>query len=220
MLGGPRNVPALAANLELPNFPMMIQQFLHDQHHDHADPLEFDPGTAPAFMGRVSTFSSASASFYAPSDLSGTGGMRREYIRATPTWRGGPARNDCIFVNMDSDHHDDGMMDGLTIARVLCFFSFRNRTSYFRCAVVHWFSYILDGRDPDTGMYIVAPSMDDDGTPDVSIIHIDSIFRAAHLIPVYGTNFLPREITAHHSYDVFRAYYVNKYADHHAFEIA
>ncbi|OJA15791.1 hypothetical protein AZE42_12497 [Rhizopogon vesiculosus] len=84
--GGPHNVPALAANLELPNFPMMIQQFLHDQHHDHADPLEFDPGTVPAFMGRVSTFSSTSASFYAPSDLSGTGGMRHEYIRATPTW--------------------------------------------------------------------------------------------------------------------------------------
>jgi hypothetical protein len=120
---------------------------------------------------------------------------------------------------MDSDANLNGM-DGLTIARVLCFFSFRDRTSYFKCAVVHWFSYILDGRDPDTGMYIVAPSMNDDDTPDVSVIHIDSIFRAAHLIPVYGTSLLPREITAHHSYDIFRAFYVNKYADHHAFEIA
>ncbi|KAG1733927.1 uncharacterized protein EDB91DRAFT_1057261, partial [Suillus paluster] len=54
----------------------------------------------------------------------------------------------------------------------------------------------------------------------VSVIHIDSIFRAAHLIPVYGTSLLPHEITAHHSYNIFCAYYVNKYTDNHAFEIA
>ncbi|KAG0700037.1 hypothetical protein DFH29DRAFT_983264 [Suillus ampliporus] len=180
--GGADNIPALAANLGLPNIPTMIQQFLHDQHHvTNTNPPEVDPATAPIFMGRVSTFSSVSASFYAPSDLSGTGGMRHEHIRATPTW---------------------------------------DRTSYFKCAVVHWFLYILNGRDPDTGMYIVAPSMNDNDTPGVSVIHIDSIFRAAHLIPVYGTSLLPHEITAHHSYDIFCAYYVNKYADHHAFEIA
>ncbi|KAG2742415.1 hypothetical protein P692DRAFT_20749556 [Suillus brevipes Sb2] len=46
------------------------------------------------------------------------------------------------------------------------------------------------------------------------------IIHAAHLIPLYGSNFLPRAITFHDSYNVFRTFYVNKYADHHAFEVA
>ncbi|KAG2029452.1 hypothetical protein BDR03DRAFT_936837 [Suillus americanus] len=193
------DVSALVLNLDLPDFPIMIQQFLYDQLHigDHEAP-DFDPVTAPAFMGQVSVFSSAAASFHAPSDLSGTGGMRHEHIWATTTWRGGPARNDCVFVSTNQEVNCG--LDGLAIARVLCFLGFN--------------------RDPDTGMYIVVPSTTDDGTLDISIIHIDCIFRAAHLIPIYGTNSLPRKITPHDSYNVFHAYYINKYADHHAFEIA
>jgi hypothetical protein len=211
--GGACDVPTLALALGLPEFPALIQQFLYDQLHlnDH-EHAAFDPATAPAFMGRVVIYSSAAASFYAPSDLSGTGGMRREHIRATTSWRGGPARNDCVFVSMN-DEVSCGL-DGLAVARVLCFFGLQYRGKYFQCAVVQWFSYVTDSRDPDTGMYIVTPS-----TNDVSIIHIDCIFRAAHLIPVYGNNFIPREITLHNSHNMFRAFYINKYADHHAFEI-
>ncbi|KAG2035207.1 hypothetical protein BDR03DRAFT_983812 [Suillus americanus] len=189
--GGACDVPTLTLALGLPEFPALIQQFLYDQlhlnNHEHA---AFDPATAPAFMGRVVIYSSAAASFYAPSDLSSTGGMRREHIRATTSWRGGPAQNDYVFISMNDE-----------------------------CAVVQWFSYVTDSHDPDTGMYIVTPSTNDNGTPDVSIIHIDCIFRAAHLIPVYGNNFIPREITLHNSHNMFRAFYINKYADHHAFEI-
>ncbi|KAG2121977.1 hypothetical protein DEU56DRAFT_746227 [Suillus clintonianus] len=67
-------------------------------------------------------------------------------------------------------------------------------------------------------MYVVAPATLEDDTPDISIIHIDCIFCAVHLIPVYGSNFLPRTITSDDSYDVFQSYFINKY-DHHAFEI-
>ncbi|KAG2116276.1 hypothetical protein DEU56DRAFT_974984 [Suillus clintonianus] len=217
--GGARDVSALALDLELPTFPTMLQQFLHDQIHiADPEPPVFDPATAPVFMGRVSLFSSAAASFYAPSDLSGTGGMRREQIRATHSWRGGPPRNDCVFINMN-DNLNCGM-EGLAVARVLRFFAFKYRTQYFQCAAVRWFSYTANGRDPDTGMFVVVPSINDDDTPDISIIHIDCIVRAAHLIPVYGANFVSRDITLHDSYNVFRAYYINKYADHHAFEVA
>ncbi|KAG1899333.1 uncharacterized protein F5891DRAFT_954015, partial [Suillus fuscotomentosus] len=52
------------------------------------------------------------------------------------------------------------------------------------------------------------------------IIHIDTIYCAVHLIPVYGTDFLSWELKFYHSYDAFQLYYVNNYADHHAFEIA
>ncbi|KAG1867516.1 hypothetical protein C8R48DRAFT_599508 [Suillus tomentosus] len=64
------------------------------------------------------------------------------------------------------------------------------------------------------GMHIVTPATTDDGTPNISIIHIDCIFCAAHLIPVYGANFIAHGTNLHDSY------YVNKYAYHHAFEIA
>ncbi|KAG1741478.1 uncharacterized protein EDB91DRAFT_1237140 [Suillus paluster] len=212
------NVRALSDELELPNFPQMIQQFLHDQvHAANPDPPVFDPTTALLFLWKVSNFNSTAASFYAPSDLSSTGGMRHEHIWAVPSWCGGAPRHDCVIVNMNTG---TDLMNGLPVARVLCFFSFNNRTSFFQCAVVHWFSHVLEERDPDTGMYVVSPStLDAVGTPDISIIHIDCIFHAAHLIPVYGSNFLPHAIATHDSYNVFRSYFINKYADHHAFEI-
>jgi hypothetical protein len=40
------------------------------------------------------------------------------------------------------------------------------------------------------------------------------------LIPVYGPDFIADNIEYFHSYDAFRSFYINKFADHHAFEIA
>ena len=70
------------------------------------------------------------------------------------------------------------------------------------------------------GMWIVHPGYNACHQPYISVINIDTIHCAAHLIPVYGTQEIPPKIGLHHSYGVFCAYYVNKYADHHAFEIA
>ncbi|KAI9568758.1 hypothetical protein HD554DRAFT_2021677, partial [Boletus coccyginus] len=50
-------------------------------------------------------------------------------------------------------------------------------------------------------------------------IHIESIYHAAHLIPVYGTDPILLEIKPHHSYNAFKSFYINKYTDHHSFEI-
>lgn len=87
MLGCSLNVTVLMLDLNLPTLPTMIQQFLHDQLHIGDDePPEFDPATAPSYMGRVSVFSLVAASFYAPSDLSGTGSMRCKHIQAMPSW--------------------------------------------------------------------------------------------------------------------------------------
>ncbi|KAG0692648.1 hypothetical protein DFH29DRAFT_985697 [Suillus ampliporus] len=194
--------------LDLPCLPFMIQEFIHDQHYsEDPNPPEFDLATAQVFLGKLTLFNSAAASFHAPSDLSGTGGMRHEHIRATPLWRVGEPRHDCIFVNMGVDF--DSPMNGLAVARVLCFFSFNYRTSYYPCAIVHWYSYIHEEHDPDTGMYVVTPTTTGDDVPDVSIIHVD----------FYGPDFIPK-ISPHNSYDMFNSYYVNRYADHHAFEIA
>jgi hypothetical protein len=53
-----------------------------------------------------------------------------------------------------------------------------------------------------------------------SVIHIDSILRTAHLIGVCGSSFILNNLTYTKSLQAFKNYYVNKYADHHAYEIA
>jgi hypothetical protein len=53
----------------------------------------------------------------------------------------------------------------------------------------------------------------------MGVIHVDSIVRGAHLIPVYGEDFVPRHITISNSLDYYSAYHVSKFADHHSHEI-
>lgn len=171
----------------------------------------------PSFGGRISTFNSASSRFYAPSDLSGVGGMHTEYIRSTPMWRSTGPRRDCVFVATDPE--ETGMR-AYDIARVLAFFSFTYQGVLYPCAAIRWFEKIGDAPDEDTGMWMVRPSTLTDHSCDFAVIHIDTIFRAAHLIPIYGDKEISRLIKPHDCYDAFRAFYVNKYADHHSFEFA
>ena len=69
-------------------------------------------------------------------------------------------------------------------------------------------------------MWMVQPAVTEDGLPDVSVIPLDCVIRAAHLLPIYGDTPIPDNVSHHNSLDAFVAFYVNKYADHHAFEIA
>jgi hypothetical protein len=67
---------------------------------------------------------------------------------------------------------------------------------------------------------MVEPEVNVDGNPLLAIVHIDCIYRAAHLIPAYRTSqYLSRSLTMHDTLDHFERFYINKYADHHAFEI-
>ena len=214
-----RTVAALAAELSLPQFSDLLARFLFSQlHPDNAhNPSEVPLTLCPKFDGRIHIFNSASSQFYAPSDLSGIGGMRREYIRAAPMCRWGHPHYDCIFVNTDANLEG---LRGMNVARVLTFFSFKCRGVSYPCAVVRWFDTVGDSPDEDTGMWVVRPAYCANNSPNISVIHIDTIYRAAHLIPVYGTRFVPPDLKHYQTYDFFRKFYVNKYADHHAFEIA
>ncbi|KAG1878456.1 hypothetical protein C8R48DRAFT_804965 [Suillus tomentosus] len=211
-----QTVPALAEELSIPRLPDLLAQFLFQQLHpdDHRDPCDVPLAECPRYLNKILVFNSASSRFYAPSDLSGSGGMRTEHIRSSPSWRNEHSRYDCVFVNTDSDLPG---MRGLEVARVRTFFSFKYRGNTYPCAVIHWFDKVGDTADEDTGMWIVSPA---GGASKHAVIHVDAIYRAAHLIPVYGMEFLPQGFKCHDSYDAFRTYYVNKYADHHAFEIA
>lgn len=164
-------------------------------------------------------FRSAKAEFYAPSDLSGIHGRRVEHIRATPTWNSGSSRYDTVFVNADSNLPG---MAGLLIARVFSFLSFKYGGTEYPCALIQWYSCVSDEADEATGMWVVEPDFND-GNPHLAIIHLDAILRAAHLIgrcrgPDAG--FLPRTVSAETALDYFDYFYVNKYVDHHAYEIA
>ncbi|KAG1737112.1 uncharacterized protein EDB91DRAFT_1347909 [Suillus paluster] len=204
-----RTVAELAVEVDVPHLRRLIRYFLFSQlfPNDPRDPED----------GKLYVFNSAAATFYAPSDPSGIGGMRCEQIRACPLWRNVYARNDCMFINTNPGTEG---MQGLEVARIKSFFSFKHDWELYPCALVHWFDKVGDCADEDTGMWIVHPSVHDDDSPNLAVIHIDTVYRAAHLIPVYGSDFIPDSLKYYHSYDAFRSFYVNKYADHHAFEIA
>lgn len=179
-------------------------------------PIEQCPVVDPDL--RLMVFHSATATFYAPSDLSGIGGMHRERIRATPSWHGGPSRYDCVFVENEPDLEG---FAGLHVAQVKLFLSFTyiNGTTY-PCALVEWFSKYGDSPCEDTGLWRVVPEYDTRGQRVVSLIHIDTMLRSAHLIGVAGSHFIPTTLTFTDTLDAFHLFYVNKYIDHHAHEIA
>lgn len=69
-------------------------------------------------------------------------------------------------------------------------------------------------------MWIVEPEFKYDGGRETSVIHLDSIVRGAHLLGRGGTDFIPRHLRFTDTLSAFKAFYVNKFADHHSYEIA
>jgi hypothetical protein len=205
----PRALQELAAKINEPDLPALTRMFLSDQLGIDGMPAGFLPSTI-----HVKVFHSATATFFAPSDPSGIHGMRRERIRATPSWRGRGPRYDTVFVVEDDE--EPGMR-GLNVARIRMFFSFVYNDVVFPCTLVEWFTTV--GVDSITGMWVVRPDFIRNRRHK-AVIHLDAILRAAHLIPVYGNSPLPIEINSLIALDTFKAYYVNKYIDHHAHEIA
>jgi len=170
----------------------------------------------PTYHGKISLHPSAVATFYAPSDVCGIGGMHSERIRAVPTWRKAGPRYDCVFVNIDSSVPG---MRGLDVARIRQFFSFKTGGKYYPCAFVQWLPRIGDEPDEETGLWEVW-GVHHGEAPHMDIIHVDTIIRAAHLIGVYGEDFVPVQLSFHEALNAFHSFYVNKFIDHHASEIA
>lgn len=150
----PLELLALSRTLHIPDLPQLIRRFLYDQLLPNSieSGAEVDLNKCPTFSGIVRIFHSAVATFHAPSDPSGIGGMHRERIRATPVWRGGSPRNDCVFLANDAVLEG---MQGLHVVRVLLFFAFTRLGTTFPCALVQWFTMV--GEDPcdQTGMWMV-----------------------------------------------------------------
>lgn len=219
------NYPTSAAELALTfhqhNFLDLIRRFLFDQIHMHD--LDAPAGSdvpleqCPLFDSKISVYHSMVAVFYSPSDPSGLHGMRRETIRATPCWRKRTMRYDTVFVERDPARVG---LRGFDVVRVLAIFAFHWMDEYYPCALVHWFTHMGDERDEVMDMWVVQPDSDADGSPAVGVIHLDSVLRAVHLMPVFGDRMMPIDLTADRSLDVFQSFYINKYIDYHAFELA
>ena len=111
-------------------------------------------------------------------------------------------------------------MCDLQVVQVLLFLSFTSRRITYPSALVQWFTVVGDAPCGETGMWIVKPELQDDGAQVTSIVSINSIVRGAHLIGVYCEQFLPRDFSHFDSLSAFQAYYVNKFIDYHANEIA
>ncbi|KAH8984532.1 hypothetical protein EDB86DRAFT_2810703, partial [Lactarius hatsudake] len=58
------------------------------------------------------------------------------------------------------------------------------------------------------------------GDPILAVIHVDCIFHAAHLVPIFRNSYIPDHITHDNSLDNFKGFYVNRFVDHHAFDFA
>lgn len=68
-------------------------------------------------------------------------------------------------------------------------------------------------------MFIVYPRTSH-SRPVCAIIPIHHIVRGAHLIPVYHESDMPDKLEHFQTLDHFSRFYVNKYIDYHAFELA
>ncbi|KZP07929.1 hypothetical protein FIBSPDRAFT_914383 [Athelia psychrophila] len=211
-------VNVLADTIAQHDIADLLRDFLFHELHPNA--TSAGPNTLPEFSNRVSVHPSALAFFHAPSDLCGTEGISSERIRAVPSWQGGAGRYDCVFVETNPDA--PGML-GLDVAQVNAFLSFTHNSELYQCALVSWFSRIGEKPDDTTHMWMLQGDFNDEEEAErhCAVISIDSILRAAHLMPIFGTGFTCKGLTPALSLTtIFRGWYVNKYIDHHAFEIA
>ncbi|KAH9916928.1 uncharacterized protein B0H18DRAFT_1087215 [Fomitopsis serialis] len=191
--------------------PGLIRRFLYDQLDPPADsdsdsdiePEDVDIEDCPRFHGHVAVYYSARALFYAPSELSGPGGMHSEVIRSHPLWYGKYERRDTVLVQ---DGPDNGLMGGMIVARVLAFLSFSHNEIKYPCALVHWLLPVGDAPDSTTGMWILEPEVFD-GERTVGLIHTDCIVRR-----------LPADFDFSYSHLAFKRFYLNKWADYHVHE--
>ena len=111
-------------------------------------------------------------------------------------------------------------MLGLNIACTRLFFSATMNHVKYPCTLIHWYTIVGDSPDDNTGMWVVEPDILDNGQPQTVVIHLDTIVQLAHLLPIYRDRPAPKGVQYMDTLDTFSQFYVSKFADHHAFEIA
>ncbi|KAJ7600215.1 hypothetical protein C8J56DRAFT_999638 [Mycena floridula] len=215
----PGSFAALAAHIHHPQLPELARRFLYDQLHPdrHISGADVALEGLPMITSHITVYHSAVSTFFAPNDPSGIHGMRSERIRATPSWRKEGPRYDCAYVV--DDKTKEGFR-GMSVVRIHLFFSFKHNHVRYPCALIEWFKKRGARPDADVGMWIVDyESKGRVGSHVFTVIHLDTIFRAVHLVPVFGTRSIPLEFSFTYSLDCFDAFYVNRFVDSHAYDM-
>lgn len=215
--GYARNLRDLAEEIGEPEFETEFLVYLFESRHpSHKVPENVDSlRSQVTFSESIYVHHSATARFYAPSDVCGAGGMQRETIRSNPNWRG-LARYDTVFV----EESDEPGFAGLQVAQVLLFIEFEDPYSKksHSCALVRWFDKVADAPNPTTGMWKVQRAKRH-GNDLLQVISVRSIVRGTHLLPVYGSGRLPEDFHHTEALTRFREYFVNPFIDYHTHEL-
>ena len=214
--GCPKDLPSLAKHLNAPDLPLLIQQFLFDQLNPDEPPAVQQPlVNLPDIQSNISVFHSAHAIFHAPSNISGSQGMHHQIIWSTSSWCQKDAHYNCVLVVEDQDKPG---MRGMIVGRVCAFLSFSFNDTIYPCALIDCFKQVGWAPDPITGMWKVQPELRG-SQPVRAVVHLETILCNVHLIPVFSMGYIPWQLHYSQSLDVFSSFYVNKYADHHSFEV-
>ena len=96
-------------------------------------------------------------------------------------------------------------MKGMQVAQVRLLFSFSHATKVYPCAFVEWFKIYGSHPDTVTGLWHVVPEFHE-GRRLQSVIHLDTMLRNVHLLPVFGRHFLPVDFLRADTLDSFAAY--------------
>ncbi|KAM6494803.1 hypothetical protein JOM56_009426 [Amanita muscaria] len=213
LIGYKTQISELAAHIDDFQLPELFRRFLYDLKYPGSPIVSIH--ACPQFDDKISVTSSASTVYFAPSDPARMSGFRKDRIYATPSWRNHVARYDTVLVKNGFGPGPKG----LSVARLYLLFSFEFEGVKHPAALVQWFTFVNGSPDEDVGMWIVERTTRADGSPLVGFILTKTILQSCHLIPVYGTTKIPLKISWKNSLVTFKTYYLNRYIDHHAFEI-
>ena len=179
-----------------PNLMHLIQEFIYEQQHPGSSACDIT--NLPQFYEKITIHTTAIATFHAPSDLSGVGGMKHEHIHAVGHWRKDPGCYDTMIINTASNNASDNTGDlsvhgilGLEVACAHLFFLFALDGVKYQCTLVHWFSHTTNMLHNITGIHVVKPDCLPNSWPATAVIHLDAVFREAHLLPVFSAHPTP-----------------------------
>ena len=181
----------------------------------------------PTLLWKITIHTSSVATFHAPSDLSGIAGMKCKHIHTVDGWWKGPGHYDTLSINTAIDNADQDedspslhVFLSLEVAWAQLFFSFILDGVNYPCALVYWYTYTSNSPSDVMGMYVIEPEYLLNGQPTVTIIHLNTIYRTAHLLPVFlGHPPLGKHQCYKDTLDLFPEFYINRYIDHHAFKV-
>ncbi|KAJ7800645.1 hypothetical protein B0H14DRAFT_3092576 [Mycena olivaceomarginata] len=192
----PKNITDLAAHIQQPLLPELVRRFLYEQLNPDSNislsavPLD----SCPRFDGRVRVFLSAVARFL----------CSERPLR-------GPVG---FFVVTDPDLPG---MHGMEIGRVFLFFSSPIPTHTTHAPLSNGTRH--SRQDDDTSMWVVTYSRGREKPPPDTCSTAPGLHCArGPSSSVYGSELLPDDFHFSYSLDSFRAFFVNRYTDHHTHE--